>query len=167
MNKIELKRIYRVNASGYINYDGFSYYGFRDSNSLHSDCSKFIIEFKLLSELHKCDKKELNIFITQDFLNKGIISRRHLGGWEYLEFDINLEEINNNINKITNVTKILSNNLFNHCSDCSCSRCNKNMFFNYESNHIKNDNSKSLINQKEAEINRLQKEIAILKNIIF
>ena len=128
MHKIELKRIYRIDAPNYY-FNRQSY-----------DSSKFIVEFKLLSELHECDKKELNIFITQDFLNKGIISIRHLGGWDYLEFDINLEEINKNINKITNVTKIISNNCFNHCSDCSCPRCNKNMVSNYELSYTGYDN---------------------------
>lgn len=52
-------------------------------------------------------------------------------------FDFNLEEINKNINKITNITKYLSNDGFIHCFNCSCSRCNKHTIYDYEINKLK------------------------------
>lgn len=61
-----------------------------------------IFEFKVLSEFKESDKKELIDFLFQELANKKIIRKDY-----YIEYDlfdyINLEEINKNINKITNI----------------------------------------------------------------
>ena len=138
MHKIELKRITRVEDDSMVDIVGL----------WDNAYSKYIIEFKLLSELQESDKKELNTFLTKELVNKQLI---HYYGC-YLEFDINLREINTNINKITYITKVLNNHYCNLMVNS----------IEYNTNYSK-EIREILISQKESEINKLQNEILIAK----